>query len=37
MKDFTATFHPYLTLLEGIELAAITFSKDVKKPSCFAA
>ncbi len=29
-------FHPYLTLSEGIKLAAITFSKDVEKLSCCA-
>ncbi len=29
-------FHPYLTLAEGIKLAAITFSKDVKELSCCA-
>ncbi len=29
-------FHPYLTLSEGIKLAAITFSKDVQKLSCCA-
>ncbi len=29
-------FHPYLTLSEGIKLAAITFGKDVEKLSCCA-
>ncbi len=29
-------FHPYLTLSEGIKLAAITFDKDVKELSCCA-
>jgi mercuric reductase len=29
-------FHPYLTLGEGIKLAAITFGKDVSKLSCCA-
>ncbi len=29
-------FHPYLTLSEGIKLAAITFSKDVHQLSCCA-
>lgn len=29
-------FHPYLTLSEGIKLAAITFGKDVAKLSCCA-
>jgi hypothetical protein len=32
-----AAFHPYLTLVEGIKLAAQTFTKDVKKLSCCAA
>jgi mercuric reductase len=29
-------FHPYLTLSEGIKLAALTFSKDIKELSCCA-
>lgn len=29
-------FHPYLTLSEGVKLAAITFGKDVAKLSCCA-
>ena len=29
-------FHPYLTLSEGMKLAAITFNKDVKELSCCA-
>jgi len=29
-------FHPYLTLSEGIKLAAISFGKDVEKLSCCA-
>ena len=33
LKDM---FHPYLTLSEGIKLAAITFGKDIKKLSCCA-
>lgn len=37
VKELTTTFHPYLTLSEGIKLAAITFGKDVKKLSCCAA
>ena len=37
IEDLTATFHPYLTLSEGIKLAAQTFSKDVAKLSCCAA
>jgi mercuric reductase len=37
VEDVTSTFHPYLTLSEGIKLAAQTFSKDVTKLSCCAA
>jgi mercuric reductase len=37
VRELTETFHPYLTLSEGIKLAAITFDKDVKKLSCCAA
>jgi mercuric reductase len=37
VEDLTSTFHPYLTLSEGIKLAAQTFSKDVAKLSCCAA
>jgi mercuric reductase len=37
VEDLTSTFHPYLTLSEGIKLAAQTFSKDVTKLSCCAA
>jgi mercuric reductase len=37
IDDLTATFHPYLTLAEGIKLAAQTFDKDVAKLSCCAA
>jgi mercuric reductase len=37
IEDLTATFHPYLTLSEGIRLAAQTFNKDVAKLSCCAA
>src|SRR5437667_11353126 len=36
-EDLTATFHPYLTLSEGIKLAAQAFTKDVAKLSCCAA
>jgi mercuric reductase len=36
-EDLTSTFHPYLTLSEGIKLAAQTFSKDVSTLSCCAA
>jgi mercuric reductase len=37
IEDLIATFHPYLTLSEGIKLAAQTFLKDVAKLSCCAA
>ena len=36
-KDIISTFHPYLTWVEGIKLAAITFDKDVHQLSCCAA
>src|SRR3989454_2077231 len=29
IEDLTSTFHPYLTLSEGIKLAAQAFTKDV--------
>ncbi len=37
IEDLTRTFHPYLTLSEGIKLAAQTFDRDVSKLSCCAA
>jgi len=37
VEDLTSTFHPYLTLSEGIKLAAQTFDRDVDKLSCCAA
>jgi len=37
IEDLASTFHPYLTLSEGIKLAAQTFTKDVAKLSCCAA
>jgi mercuric reductase len=37
IEDLASAFHPYLTLSEGIKLAAQTFTKDVKKLSCCAA
>jgi mercuric reductase len=37
IEDLTSTFHPYLTLSEGIKLAAQAFTKDVRKLSCCAA
>jgi mercuric reductase len=37
VADITATFDPYLTMAEGLKLAAQTFGKDVSKLSCCAA
>jgi mercuric reductase len=37
IEDLTSTFHPYLTLSEGIKLAAQAFTKDIAKLSCCAA
>lgn len=34
IEDPTFMFHPYLTLSEGIHLAAQAFTKDVAKLSC---
>lgn len=36
VRELAAAFHPYLTLSEGIKLAALSFGKDVKKLSCCA-
>jgi mercuric reductase len=36
-QSLASTFHPYLTLSEGIKLAALSFGKDVTKLSCCAA
>ncbi len=36
VKELAEGFYPYLTLGEGIKLAAITFGKDVAKLSCCA-
>lgn len=36
VKELKQMFHPYLTLSEGIKLAAIGFDKDVNKLSCCA-
>jgi mercuric reductase len=36
VDELAAAFHPYLTLSEGIKLAAQAFTKDVKKLSCCA-
>lgn len=35
--ELAATFHPYLTMAEGLKLAAQTFDRDVHKLSCCAA
>ncbi len=32
-----SSFHPYLTMAEGLKLAALTFTRDVKHLSCCAA
>jgi mercuric reductase len=37
VQDLAETFHPYLTMVEGLKLAALTFKKDVSKLSCCAA
>jgi len=37
IEDLASAFHPYLTLSEGIKLAAQAFAKDVSKLSCCAA
>lgn len=36
-SELAATFHPYLTMAEGIKLAAQGFSRDISKLSCCAA
>ncbi|WP_339790949.1 mercury(II) reductase [uncultured Imperialibacter sp.] len=36
VHDLADMFHPYLTLSEGVKLAAITFDKDVSELSCCA-
>lgn len=36
IKELAEAFYPYLTLSEGIKLAAVTFSKDVSELSCCA-
>ena len=35
-SELAETFHPYLTLGEGIKIAAITFKKDISELSCCA-
>ena len=36
IEDITSTFHPYLTLAEGVKLAAQAFDKNVAQLSCCA-
>lgn len=36
VQDIIETFHPYLTMVEGLKLAALTFEKDVARLSCCA-
>lgn len=36
LKELASSFHPYLTLSEGVKLAALTFDKDIEKLSCCA-
>jgi mercuric reductase len=36
LQDLVETFHPYLTMVEGLKLAALAFDKDVAKRSCCA-
>lgn len=37
VAELAATFHPYLTMAEGLKLAAQTFDRDVTRLSCCAA
>ncbi len=36
IQEIVETFHPYLTMVEGLKLAALAFEKDVSKLSCCA-
>ena len=36
VRDLTETFGPYLTMSEGLKLAAQSFGRDVSKLSCCA-
>ena len=36
VSELTSTLHPYLTLSEGVKLAALAFEKDIHKLSCCA-
>jgi mercuric reductase len=37
VREMAESFHPYLTIAEGLKLAAQTFTRDVAKLSCCAA
>jgi len=37
VRELSETFHPYLTMAEGLKLAAQTFERDVARLSCCAA
>ncbi|MGH2671226.1 MAG: mercury(II) reductase, partial [bacterium] len=37
VAEMADTFHPYLTIAEGLKLAAQTFTRDVAMLSCCAA
>jgi len=37
VAELASTFHPYLTMVEALKLAAQTFTRDVEKLSCCAA
>jgi mercuric reductase len=37
IETLTSTYHPYLTLSDGIKLARQAFTKDVARVSCCAA
>ncbi len=36
IQDLVETFHPYLTMAEGLKLTALTFDRDVSRLSCCA-
>ena len=36
VKELVSTLHPYLTLAEGVKLAAMSFTTDLKRMSCCA-
>ncbi|HLI45543.1 MAG TPA: mercury(II) reductase [Acidimicrobiales bacterium] len=37
IEELSSTFHPYLTMVEAMKLAAQTFTRDVERLSCCAA